>query len=214
MQINNSGYLSALKLISKLTHHDEYLFLGSVATLAYTEKIGYTRQIHDIDLIMDSKLALKATKLLLDNGFTQNTFINKRMPFYNYLIKHAQSNYLRFTKNGVAVEILSTQFLRTDNNLRFDLYPNVWVQIPMKSVENQSLSGVSFKTLNVNLLWSINTVLHKTLGRIMKYKKEQREMDLHTLKALVDINHAKLLLSECRLGYLKLEFKVPNFLIS
>jgi len=211
--MNNSNYIKALRLLSKISNKDKYIVLGSIATLSYTQKVGYIRQIHDIDVIMDRSEAAIIKKLLLKEGFELKTFIDKRMPFYNSLIKQSESRYFRFTKNNVAIEILSTPFIQVGNTLKFDLYPNIWAQIPKDSLVEQQLSGVVFTTLNLNLIWGIKQFLNNTLGRFMRYKGEQRNKDLSVLKKMADVKVAKQLLSRCKLGYLKLGFRIPPFII-
>ena len=117
--MNNSNYIKALRLLSEVSRKDKYIILGSVATLSYTQEIGYMRQIHDIDVIMDRDEADVVKRLLLNEGFELKTFIDKRMPFYKSLIKQAESQYLRFVRNNVAIEILSTQFIKIGNTTLF-----------------------------------------------------------------------------------------------
>jgi len=211
--MNNSNYIKALRLLSEVSRKDKYIILGSVATLSYTQEIGYMRQIHDIDVIMDRDEADVVKRLLLNEGFELKTFIDKRMPFYKSLIKQAESQYLRFVRNNVAIEILSTQFIKIGNTLKFDLYPKIWAQIPKDSIVEQQLGGVTFTTLNLNLIWGIKQFLNNTLGRLMPYKGEQRDKDLAVLKTMVNVKEAKQMLTKCRLGYLKLSIRIPTFII-
>lgn len=211
--MNNSNYIKALRLLSKISNADKYIILGSVATLSYTQKVGYIRQIHDIDVIMDRNEADVVKKLLLKDGYELKTFIDKRMPFYKSLIKHAESQYFRFIKNNVAIEILSTPFIQVEDTLKFDLYPNIWTQIPKNSIVTQQLGGARFTTLNLNLVWAIKEFLNKTLGKFMHYKGGQRKDDLAALKRIVNIKEAKELLSKCRLGYKKISFRIPTLFI-
>ena len=211
--MNNSNYTKALRLLSKISHKDKYIILGSVATLSYTQKVGYTRQIHDIDVIMDRSEAEVVKKSLIKEGYELKTFIDKRMPFYNSLIKQAESQYFRFTKNNVAIEVLSTSFVQVGNTLKFDLYPNIWTQIPKESIVTQQFGSVHFTTLNLNLVWVIKQFLNNTLGKFMRYKGEQRKSDLDALKKIVNVKEAKQLLSKCRLGYKKISFRIPTLFI-
>ncbi|EKE14320.1 MAG: hypothetical protein ACD_12C00570G0001 [uncultured bacterium] len=151
--------------------------------------------------------------VLLKAGFIQTTFINKRMPFYNKLLKHSESTYLRFSREEVNVEILSTKFIKIDSSLKFDLYPNFWVKIPFYSLTKTKLGSVQFTTLDVNLLWAIKQFLNDTLGRFISYKRKQRVEDLSQLKKLVNLKKTKELLSQSRFGYKSFSFKIPVFFL-
>lgn len=209
----NSKYIDVLSKIIKNVSQDKYIVLGSAATLSYTSKIGYDRQINDLDIIADQESVNKMKQILFDQGFKQSTFINKRMPFYKKLIKHSEFSYLHFFKNEIYVEILVTQFVTKDSVLKFDLYPSFWVKIPQFSLANSRLGKVEFTTLDVNLLWSIKYLLHNTLGKIMHYKGEQRIEDLSHLRKLIDLDKAKKLISQCRFGYKFLSFEIPDFFL-
>lgn len=210
----NDGYIKVISEIFKNCPNDKYIILGSAATLSYTTKIGYSRKMNDLDIIVDNSLVSKLKEKLLKDGFIQSTFINKRMPFFQKLIKHSQSIYLRFSKNDVNVEILSTKFIKKDSYLIFDLYPSFWVKIPENSLAKTKLGNAQFSTLNVDFLWAIKQLLNNTLGRFMLYKRKQRIEDLSNLKKLATIEKAKELLSQSRFGYKSLNLKVPTFLLT
>jgi hypothetical protein len=207
----NTGYIKIASEIFKGCANDKYIVLGSAATLSFTEKIGYSRKMNDLDIIVDDSLVDKIKEKLLKNGFVQSTFISKRMPFFQKLIKHSESTYLRFSKNDVNVEILSTKFLKKDSYLIFDLYPQFWVKIPVNSLIQTTFDNVKFTTLNIDLFWAIKQFLNNTLGKVMFYKRNQRVEDLLYLRKLVNIKKAKELLTQCRFGYKSLSFKVPTF---
>ncbi|MFA5770870.1 MAG: hypothetical protein WC894_05255 [Patescibacteria group bacterium] len=209
----NSVYTDTLSNITKGCLKDSYIILGSAATLSFTSKVGYSRKINDLDIIADESLVKKMKHKLLKQKFIQSTFINKRMPFFQKLIKHSDSSYLRFSKGGVNVEILSTKFIKNASSLILDLYPNFWVKIPVYSLTQTKLGRAQFTTLDVNLLWAVKQLLNNTLGRFMLYKRKQRVDDLFHLKKIVNIKKAKELLRKSRFGYKSLSFKVPEFFL-
>lgn len=211
--MNNINYISALRTLSKITHVRRYIILGSVATLSYTQKVGYIRQIHDIDVIMDKSEANKTKRFLLENGYELKTFIDKRMPFYKLLKKRSKSHYLRFTNKDVAIEILSTKFIQEGNTLKFDLYPNIWVQIPKNLIVTQGFGGVRFTTLDLDLVWAVKEFLNNTLGKFIHYKSDQRKDDLAALRRITNVSMAKKQFSRCKLGYKKIKIKVPSFFL-
>jgi hypothetical protein len=210
----NPGYIKIASEIFKGCANDRYIVLGSAATLSFTAKIGYSRKINDLDIISDSSLVDAMKQKLIKKGFLQSTFINKRMPFFQKLIKHGESTYLRFSKDDINVEILSTKFIKKDFNLIFDLYPQFWVKIPVNSLIQTKFGNAKFTTLDIDLLWAIKQLLNNTLGKVMSYKRKQRVEDLSNLKKLVTMEKAKELLSQSRFGYKSLSFKVPTFLLT
>ncbi|MCL5019269.1 MAG: hypothetical protein M1426_02170 [Patescibacteria group bacterium] len=209
----NSEYIDMLSVITKNIPQYGYIVLGSMATLSYTSKIGYSRKMNDLDIIADESQVGQMRKKLVEQGFKQSTFINKRMPFYKKLLKHSQSIYFRFSRGEINIEILSTKFIKKDSDLKFDLYPNFWVQIPISSLVTTKLENAEFVTLDINLLWAIKYLLHNSLGKFMHYKGEQRAEDLSHLRKLVNLEKAKKLLSQCRFGYRSLSFHVPGFFL-
>ncbi|MFA6017086.1 MAG: hypothetical protein WC744_03295 [Patescibacteria group bacterium] len=209
----NLEYISILSKILKNSFQDSYIVLGSMATLSYTSKIGYERKMNDLDMIVDQTQVQSIREILTYQGFIQTTFINKRMPFYKKLLEHSQSIYLRFSKGDINVEILSTKFIKAKSFLKFDLYPNFWVQIPINSLFIKKLGIAKFWTLDVNLLWAIKYLLHNSLGKFMRYKGEQRTVDLSHLRKLVNLAKAKKFLSLCRFGYLSLSFQISGFFL-
>ncbi len=209
----NSEYIDALSIITKDVPPDSYIVLGSMATLSFTSKIGYERKMNDLDVIADESLIERIKIKLIEKGFVQTTFINKRMPFYKKLLKHSQSRYLRFSKDDINVEILTTKFIKKDSSLKFDLYPNFWVKIPEDSLFKTKIESIEFTTLDVNLLWAIKYLLHNSLGKFIFYKGEQRTEDLLHLRKLVNLGKAKKFLSLFRFGYLSLSFQIPGFFL-
>ncbi len=210
----NTNYIKIASEIFKGCANDKYIVLGSAATLSFTAKIGYSRKINDLDIISDSSLVDVIKQKLIKKGFIQSTFINKRMPFFKKLIEHGESIYLRFSKDDINVEILSTKFIKKDSSLIFDLYPQFWVKIPVNSLIQTKFGNAKFTTLNINLHWAIKQLLNITLGRFMLYKRKQRVEDLSYLRKLINIKKSKKLLKQCRFGYKFLSFSVATFLIN
>ncbi len=209
----NLEYIKALSIITKETDQNNYIVLGSMATLSFTSEIGYTRKMNDLDIIADRSLIEKIKIKLIEKGFTQTTFINKRMPFYKKLIEHSRSTYLRFSKDDINIEILVTKFIEDNLNQKFDLYPNFWVQIPKSSFYETKIGAIKFTTLDVSLLWAIKYLLHNSLGKFMSYKEKQRTEDLLHLRKLVNLEKAKKLLSQCRFGLRSFSFTIPSFFL-
>lgn len=209
----NFEYIKVLKNIFQDLDKKKYFVLGSAATLSFTSKIGYIRKMNDMDVIVDSALVEKIKEKLSSKGYQLSTFIDKRMPFYGKLTKYNRSLYLRFSRNGTNIEILSTKFIEENGFLKFDLYPNIWAKIPSRSLVTSKMGESKFTTLDVNLLYAVKQVIHNTLGRIISYKGIQRNVDLKKLKQLVDTSKAMKLLSQCSFGYKNISFKIPSFLI-
>lgn len=210
----NSEYIKILSVITKNIPQDSYIVLGSMATLSFTSKISYSRKMNDLDIIADESQVKPMKDALIRLGFIQTTFVNKRMPLYKKLLKHSESTYLRFSKDEVNIEILSTKFIKKDSSLQFDLYPNFWVKIPISSLTESKFENAKFTTLDVNLFWAIKYLLHNSLGKFMHYKGEQRTEDLTHLRKLIDLEKAKKFLSQCRFGYKGLSFTIPSFFLN
>lgn len=210
----NSDYANILKDIFGHVETDQYIVLGSAATLSFTSQNNYKRRMNDLDVIANKSVAKQIGKKLLKKGYQQTTFINKRMPFFNKLNKYGRSMYFRYSKGNTNIEVLSTKFIRDSEFVRFDLYPGIWAKVPTSAIVITTLEKSKFTTLNVNLLWSIKQLLNNTLGKVMHYKSGQRKNDLNELKKVIDITTSKQLLAKCRFGYKGLSFKVPSFLLN
>lgn len=98
------------EFLNSLPVNYEYSVIGSVALLSYTQKIGYEREIHDIDVICQAEGFSQIANKLISLGYGQGTFVDKRMPFYKTLMRLAKSKYYRFQKEGHALELLTTPF--------------------------------------------------------------------------------------------------------
>lgn len=209
----NSVYINILAYITKNAPFDSYIVLGSMGTLSYTSKISYTRKMNDLDIIADESQVKQMKIKLIENGFVQTTFINKRMPFYKKLLEYSQTIYLRFYREDINVEILATKFIRNSLSQKFDLYPNFWVQIPKNSFYGTKIGVIEFTTLDVNLLWAIKYLLHNSLGKFMLHKGKQRAEDLLHLRKLVNLEKAKFFLSQCQFGFRSLSFTIPGYFL-
>ncbi len=208
----NEKYTNTLLEFTKITQTSSYFIVGSVALLSYTQQHGYDREIHDIDIIMEKTEALKTAKRLKELGFTQNTFINPRMPFYSKLLKYAHNRYLRFSKDGVDIEILATPFEEKNNLVWFEIYPKIKAGIPKLAFTNSSYSSVEFRTVSKEMLYLFKKVANNTVGRKVKYKQEQRNSDIAAIEKLVDAEKFNDIAGECRLSILGITMKIPGFL--
>lgn len=208
----NEKYIQTLKELTKLVKPDTYVIMGSVALLSYTKKIGYERQIHDIDIIMESREAQRITQKLLNLGYTQNTFINKRMPLYKTLNKLAKDRYLRFSKDGVDIEILSSpiDLIRKDGHVTFELFPHVSVKLPKEVFVISNYGEATFNTVSKEMLYFFKKAASNTIGKRIKYKEVQRLNDLQNLEKLVDIESFSKLKSRCKLGVFGVYFRLPS----
>lgn len=201
-----SNYLSNLP-------GEKYIVVGGASTLSYTSKTGYERSLHDLDLVADTRVASKLTQKLIKDGFIQSTFIDKRMPFYRNLVKQSKSFYLRFSKDDVNFEILSTKFVKRGKLLKFDLYPNLWVEIPAEFLVTSQIGNTKFTTLDIDFHFALMQFLNNTLGRVMRYKAKQRKEDLKNIAKLVNKQDARKKLNQGLFGYSQLKFRVPGFLL-
>jgi hypothetical protein len=118
--------------------------------------------------------------------------------------------YMRFYKSTVCIELLVTDFDSNGTKVTFSLYPDLRVSIPRESLATATLHGVSFSTLNVDLMWAIKQTLHNTLGRIVTYKGDVRRTDLAQFQKLVDRKKAKYLLSRSSIAYKRFSCRIPT----
>ncbi|MBI2357118.1 hypothetical protein HYV12_03665 [Candidatus Dojkabacteria bacterium] len=206
---NNQKYHLLIKDLTTFLNPSKYIVVGSVATLATTKKLGYSREIHDLDIILDQSQLKTLEDYLEKNGYTKSTFINKRMPFYKSLMNESSKRYLRFERNQIFVDILITEFTqRRKGFTRFELYPNIFAVVPERNIINEE-----FTTLDTNLKYVIMRFLNETLGRFVTYKKGQRLEDLRHLEQLVDKSSFKGILKESRFYIGPIPVKIPLFLV-
>lgn len=209
----NENYVNALSDFVASARTDSYFIVGSVALLSYTQPHGYDRQIHDIDIIMETVEAVGTAEKLKELGYTQNTFINPRMPFYSKLMKHSSDKYLRFSKDSVDIEILSTNFESKNELDIFELYPGVKAGLPKDVFSVSTYSGVQFRTVSKEMLFFFKKFANNTMGKKVKYKEQQRYDDISHLEKLVDKHKFDQLKKSCTLFVIGVPFKTPRFLI-
>ena len=210
----NEKYAHALSEFTKVTTSDNYFIVGSVALLSYTQCHGYDREIHDIDIIMETTEALKTSEQLKQLGYSKNTFINPRMPFYSKLMKYAENRYLRFSKDGVDIEILSTSLEEINGLVLFEIYPSIKAGLPKDIFTTSTYSNVEFKTVSREMLYFFKKFANNTFGRKVKYKQEQRYNDLREIAKLVDEETFKKIANKCRIFILGFPIKVPFIFLS
>jgi len=208
----NEQYIPALKDLAKTANKSKYFIVGSIALLSYTQVHGYDREIHDIDIIMEKQESEIIKTKLLELGYKQDTFINKRMPFYNKLMKNSAERYLRFTKDTVNIEILATNFIEKKGLHIFEIYPDVMAGFPKEDIVESIFNDITFTTLSKEMIYFIKRFANSSFGKISKYKEEQRKKDLEQISKLIDKNKLTALGKECRIFLFGLAFKVPRFI--
>lgn len=209
----NEQYKNALQDFTSSADSSKYFIVGSIALLSYTQKHGYDREVHDIDIIMEKAAANAAKEKLISKGYTQNTFINPRMPFYKKLMKHAQTKYLRFTKDNVNIEILATDFTEAKGLLFFEIYPGIKAGFPKTELVTSDFYGVPFKTLSKEMIYIIKSIANNSFGKLVKYKESQRYDDFSQIQKLIDEEKVSKIKDACRLDIFGLRVKVPGFLV-
>lgn len=208
----NERYTLALQELIQTAGNLRYIIVGSIALLSYTQNHGYEREVHDIDLLAEKETAETIRHKLLDLGYSQGTFITNHMPFYSYLLKHSPDRYLRFTKDNVAIELLSTDWVERNGLLVLEVYPGIQVGIPKEELVTSKFNGVTFSTLSKDLLYLIKQVANNSFGLVAKYKNPQSLTDVTYLKSLVDQGKLAVVGKKCRLFLGGLAFKVPKFM--
>ncbi len=209
----NQAYLNILSELTKLIDSSKYIVLGSMSTLSYTHKIGYEREMHDLDLIVDKSQINIIRNILLPKGYIETTFIHPRMPLYKFLLREAPDRYIRFYKSTNAIECHVTDFIFTNQLLIIDLYPNIKIKLPIKYLTKSVYGNVEFSTVNVNLLYLIKNFLNNTLGYFVHYKSLQRQNDLRKLEELIDTSEVENINNNLMLTILKIQLKLPIWLI-
>ena len=210
----NEKYIKALSDFTSTAQSNSYFIVGSVALLSYTQKYGYDREIHDIDIIMEATEALKTAERLRELGYNQNTFINPRMPFYSKLMKHSQDRYLRFSKDTVDIEILATSITDQNGLILFEIYPGIKAGIPQEVFTTSIYSNVEFRTVTKEMLYFFKKFANNTFGRKVTYKEQQRYDDIAAIEGVLDNQLFKNIANRCRLLILGLPIKIPAFFYS
>jgi len=191
----------------------QYVVIGSVALISYTQKINYFRQIHDIDVICQAEGFTRIANELLNIGYEQSTFINKSMPFYKALMRLVNSKYYRFEKEGRALELMTTEFKKSQGSVCIELYPGLRFWFPESFVTTTNLNGVSFRAASPEALYCIYSVGFTTWGKVVRAKNSQVLEDLKNLKKVVDMKLLRETASKVRIEVGKLSFKLPLMLI-
>lgn len=210
----NEKYVHVLSEFVNSTSSDKYFIVGSFALLSYTQANDYDREIHDIDIVMETREALKTAEHFKQLGYTQNTFINPRMPFYAKLMRFAESKYLRFSKDSVDVEILATSIEKCGDLEVFEMYPGIKVGLPKDVFTKSSYSSVEFRTVSKEMLFFFKKFANNTFGKKVKYKEDQRYKDVDALESLVSKGILKQISEDCRLFFFGIPFKIPQFLLN
>lgn len=209
----NEKYVTALKDFTKYAQPNKYFIVGSVALLSYTQSHGYDREIHDIDIIMETSEALKTAERLKEIGYTQNTFINPRMPFYSKLMKFAENKYLRFSKDGVDIEILATSIEERGDLVVFEMYPGIKAGLPKKVFTKSSYSNTEFRTVSKEMLYFFKKFANNTVGKKVKYKEQQRYTDIINLQNLIDKKLFNEVTELSRIYILFISMRVPKLIL-
>jgi|GEM_PF-4832401 hypothetical protein len=209
----NEKYINALADFVNSARSSTYSIVGSVALLSYTKPNGYDREIHDIDIIMETSEAATTAERLLRLGYKQNTFINPRMPFYNRLMRYAQNKYLRFSKENTDLEILSTSIEQINNLVLFELYPGIKAGVPKDVFVSSAYGNVDFKTVSKEMLYIFKKLATNTLGKKVKYKEKQRYNDTRHLEKLIDRTVYREVATNCRLSICGIRVRLPSVLL-
>lgn len=209
----NEKYIKALSEFTNIVQQNKYIIMGSVALLSYTQSQGYDREIHDIDIIMDTDEAVAVAHHLKSLGYKQTTFINPRMPFYSKLLKYAENKYLRFSKDGVDIEILSTKFEFLGELFTFEMYPAIKAAIPKDVLATSNYSDIEFSTVSKEALYFFKKVADNTEGRKVKYKQNQRYNDIAKLEKLIDQKKYSNVKNDSRLTLFGISTKIPKLLL-
>lgn len=209
----NERYIHALSDFVNSTQSSSYFIVGSVALLSYTKPNGYDREIHDIDIIMETSEASKTADRLIQLGYKQNTFINPRMPFYSKLMRYAENKYLRFSKDNTDIEILSTPIECLNNLTIFEMYPGIKAGLPKDVFVNSTYGNIEFKTVSKEMLYFFKKFANNTMGRKVKYKENQRYDDILHLEKIIDPHVYRDVANKSRLSVFGIRVKIPSILL-
>lgn len=200
--------------LSVVGAESNYFVLGSVALLSYTAGVGYLRKIKDVDVIASPETAKMSRERLLLFGYKQSTFIDKEIPFHQWLVNSTGEKYLRFEKGEAAIEIHVSDFLSDRGNLKINLYRNIYVSLPADSVVETALAERKFKALSPEALYCSYQWGLKTLGRFMKIKSRQKEKDLAELKKTLDPKKLERIAENSYFYLGRFRIKIPRFLLN
>jgi len=214
MNFSNNWVVPVLKDFTKLVSDDQrYFCIGSVSLLSFTKEF-YNREIKDIDIICDVLNFEIIRNGLKKFGYKQYTFINKKFPFYKQLFKLSKSKYFRFEKNGRNLEIMTSDFGHSKNEISIEMYPKVAFNFPSIGVIDSSFNGSHFKAVSPETLYCIYSFGLKTWGRFTRTKIDQRKNDLKQLEKIINKNKLKQIASNIFLKIGPLKVKIPaNFIL-
>ncbi|KKU60525.1 MAG: hypothetical protein UX82_C0010G0029 [Microgenomates group bacterium GW2011_GWE1_47_12] len=190
-----------------------YFALGSLVLLSYTENF-YTRPIRDIDLIGDTHGTDKLGAVLLDKGYAQNTFIDSKFPLAHKLQAIGKKKYLRFEKNGRALEIMTSNLTANDGSIDVELYPGIAVSMSESAVQNTRYQGLEFRAVSPEALFCIYNFGLKTWGTLVKTRIEQRRRDLAALHKIVQPYALTRIADNVHLKIGRSRIKIPSKLIT
>jgi len=181
--------------------------------MSYTANKGYERPIKDIDIIGSQDGSEQIAKGLKEKGYTQESFVDKAFPFYDHLSKHSASKYLRFIRDGKAIEIMITDMPLAGGHVSADLYPGLGFSLPQWAIQQTVLGNVRFNAVSPETLYSIYKVGLRTWGLFVRTRMEQRKKDLANLEEIVDKNKLTDLVKGTRIHVGRLNFEVPKILV-
>ena len=209
MNLDNKWVASTLRdFIDSIPSDQQYFCIGSVSLLSFI-KNSYQRKIKDIDIICDIKNFDVIRNNLLKLGYQQYTFIDKEFPFYNRLKRIALSKYFRCEKNGKNLEIMTSNFGGSKEEILVELYPGIKFSFPSSGVINSSFEGISLKTVSPETLYCIYNFGLKTWGFFVRKNIEQRRSDLQQLKKIVDREKLNNIANNVFLRIGRLKIKIP-----
>jgi|SRR3989344_2634639 len=213
MNFDNKWVTSTLKdFIDSIQSDQQYFCIGSVSLLSFI-KNSYQRKIKDIDIICETKNFDVVKNNLLKLDYKQYTFTDKKFPFYNRLKKIALSKYFRFEKKGKNLEIMTTDFGDSKEEILVELYPGIKFFFPSSGVVNSLFEGISLRTVSPEILYCIYSFGLKTWGFFVRKNVEQRKTDLQQLKKIVDKEKLNKIAINVFIKIGKIKLKVPAFLM-
>jgi hypothetical protein len=214
MNSENEWVVSTLEDFSGAIPSNYYFFvLGSTALLSYTEAVGYSRPIRDIDAIGVQDGIQGIIVNLVAQGYRQDTFIDPQFPMANSLRKHGKSRYLRFEKENRALELMATNLQFSNGSIDVELYPELTISLPEQAVQTTRFNGRSFQALSPEALFCLYNVGLKTWGKLVKTRIDQRKQDLEAISKVMNKEKLAEIAYQAFLRIGPLKFKIPSRLI-
>jgi len=190
-----------------------YFALGSLALLSYTAN-NYSRQIRDIDIIGGVQGVEKVSKSLEHKGYFQDTFIDNKFPLAHKLQAIGKQKYLRYKKNGRALEIMTSNLTANDGDIDVELYPGLGISMPESAVQTTRYQGIEFQAVSPETLFCIYNFGLKTWGALVKTRIEQRRRDLAALRKIVQPDALTRIADNIHLKIGRSRIKIPSKLIT